>query len=298
MNQKFFSARMIWEGTWVITGEGCDCYLLEGSDEAIMIDSGNSPHNIRAFAQTLTALPVRRVINTHAHFDHTGGNGFFDEVWTTRSVARGAKNVMGRRTQDIPLDYDFTYVKDGDIIDLAGRPLTIVGLNCHSPEDIAILDTTKRLLFPGDEVEAGQVLLLPGYAEQPGQIHACPAASVETCLGAMNKLKALSDQFDYICPAHNGTPIDPVYLDWYIQICNEILAGTEGDPDCTGRTYTPQFNHFPNLNANYRRYTYKGASLIYCADLIRDADYANADKLNPATMLHIISAHTAYPVEN
>ena len=298
MDERYFSARMIWAGTWVIIGEGCDCYLLEGTDEAIVIDAGNSPHDIRAFAQSLTALPVRRVINTHAHFDHTGGNGFFDEIITTRGVARGAKNTMGRLREAIRLDYDFTYVQDGDTIDLAGRPLTVVLLDCHSPEDIAILDTTRRLLFPGDEVEGGQVLLLPGYAEQPGQIHASPASSVETCLRAMEKLNALRDKFDYICPAHNGTPIDPVYLDWYIQICRDILAGKEGNPDCSARTYSPSFNHFPNLNANYRRYTLQGASLVYCADLIFDSDYAKADTLKPATLLHIISAHSAYPVDN
>ena len=56
---------------------GCDSYLLLGEREAIMIDAGMSRRDIRAYVSTLTDLPVTKVINTHSHFDHTGGNGFF-----------------------------------------------------------------------------------------------------------------------------------------------------------------------------------------------------------------------------
>ena len=69
--------------TYVIQGAGADAYLLEGDREAIMIDAGCSTENIRAFAQSITELPVRRVINTHSHFDHTGGNGYFDVIYGT-----------------------------------------------------------------------------------------------------------------------------------------------------------------------------------------------------------------------
>ncbi|MDL2232968.1 MBL fold metallo-hydrolase [Ruminococcaceae bacterium OttesenSCG-928-L11] len=295
MSHPVFTKRLIQKGTWVISGEGCERYLLEGDDEAIMIDSGNSTHDIRAFASTLTDLPLTKVINTHSHFDHTGGNGFFETAITTVGVARSAKNTMSSRRENYPMDYPFTHVKDGDIIPLAGRPLHIIGLNCHSPDDIAVLDPTGRLLFTGDEVEAGQVLLLPGYAEQPGQIHAAPAGSVETCLNAMRKLKSFGDQFDALCPGHNGSPIDPCYLDWFIQLCQNILDGQEGNPDCSSPSYSHRMGHFPFPTANYRRGEYKGASLVYCADLLWDSDYAKADQLLPATPLHITSSYFVAP---
>ena len=177
MAQTVFQARKVQEGTWLISGTGCDSYLLEGSDEAFMIDSGMDAADIRAFAQTLTPLPVSRVINTHSHFDHTAGNGFFDVVYGTEGIARSAKNTMGANPADYRLDYTFTIVKDGDVIDLAGRPLRVIVLDCHAPGNLAVLDETHRILFPGDEIETGQVLLLPGYAEEPGQIHAKSAAT-------------------------------------------------------------------------------------------------------------------------
>ena len=69
-------SRQLTENTYIITGSGGDCYLLLGEDEAFLIDAGMSTVNIREYAQSLTTLPLRRVINTHSHFDHTAGNGF------------------------------------------------------------------------------------------------------------------------------------------------------------------------------------------------------------------------------
>lgn len=288
MASHTFASRLINPNTWVITGAGCDCYLLLADNEAFMIDSGMSSENIRAYAQSLTDLPVSRVINTHSHFDHTAGNGFFDVVYGTDGIARSAKNTMGCPPEDYPLDYSFTPVQDGDLIDLAGRPLRIIVLDCHAPGNLAILDERNRILFPGDELESGQVLLLPGYAEVPGQIHAKPAASVETYLHAMEKLAAFGDRFDTIYPSHNGTPVDKSYIDRYIALAKKIMDGLQGSTDCSSNSYNDRADHFPRPDAHYRRAEYAGASLIYCDQLIFDADYANADSLPPATNLHLL----------
>lgn len=288
MASKAFASRFITPNTCVITGIGCDSYLLFGDREAFMIDSGMSDQNIREYAQSLTGLPLSRVVNTHSHFDHTAGNGFFDTIYGTEGIARSAKNTMGCPPEEYPLDYTFTLVRDGDIIDLAGRPLRVIVLDCHAPGNLAILDETNRILFPGDELEAGQVLLLPGYAEVPGQIHAKPAASVETYLHAMRKLQGFAGRFDMICPAHNGTPIDKSYLDRYITLAQMILDGFAGSEDCSSSSYNASANHFPRPDARYRRAEHNGASLVYCADLIFDRDYERADSLPPATDLHIL----------
>ena len=280
--------------TYVIQGAGADAYLLEGDREAIMIDAGCSTENIRAFAQSITELPVRRVINTHSHFDHTGGNGYFDVIYGTEGIARSGKNVMGGDPASFPLDYTYTLVRDGEVLPFEGRPLEILVLDSHSPESIAILDRTQRLLFPGDEIESEQVLLLPGYAEEPGQIHAKPPATVETFLRAMDKINGYRDAFDAICPAHNGTPIDPSYVDWFISLAQGILEGSIiGSTDCAGPGYDASAAHFPLPDAHYRRASYKGATLVYCDRMVVDADYAYAGDLPPATRLHIQSAATA-----
>lgn len=293
MANKTFLSRKLSSNTYVITGPGSDCYLLEGEDEAIMIDAGEAEENIRDYAQTLTDKPVKAVINTHSHFDHTGGNGYFDVIYGTEGIARSAKNCMGADDTKYPLDYKFTIVDDGTVIPLKGRPLRVILLDCHAPGNITILDETNRMLFSGDEVESGQVLLLPGYAEEMGQIHARHASSVETYHRAMLKLKQFEDCYDMIYPGHNGTPIVKEYLDAYIELAEKIMAGYEGIRDCTSRTYSTTDTHYPYDNANYRRGELKGASLIYCQDLIFDRDYEKADAFPPATPLHVICSKLA-----
>jgi glyoxylase-like metal-dependent hydrolase (beta-lactamase superfamily II) len=294
MSNKGFTARLITRGIWQISDSiGGDCYLLSGKDEAVMIDSGQPLENIRLFAEAIAEKPVRRVINTHSHFDHTGGNGYFETVYGTRAASRSAKNTMGELPALYPLNYHYTLVEDGDIIEIEGRPLKVVELSCHSPGDIAVIDLAGRALFCGDEVDSGQVLLLPGYAERPGQIHGAPAATVETCMRTMERLIALEKEFDLLCPAHNGSPIDTIYLDWFRTLCRGIMDGTiKGNEDCTSPTYYPGITHYPRPDAGYKRARYKGASLVYQGRLIHDADYGIADQLPPATALHLISAYS------
>ena len=286
-----FASRRIGPDTFVISGSGCDSYLLCGESEAVMIDSGMSTENIRSFVQTLTDLPVNCVINTHSHFDHTAGNGHFKEVLCTEGVSRSAKNTMGADPELFPLDYRFTIVVDGQIIDIGNRPLEIVELDCHSPGDAVILDKSRGFLFCGDEIESRSSLLLPGYAEKPGQIHASPAAAVETHLNAMKKVKSRSDSFEFLCPAHNGSPMDKCYIDWFIELDQMIMDGLEGIPDCESFSYTRELLHFPYPDAGYLRASHKGASLVYNKHLIFEKDRDNAGKLPPATPLHIVSSY-------
>jgi Zn-dependent hydrolases, including glyoxylases len=288
---SIFSAEQIFPDTYCIRGAGCDSYLLVARTEAVMIDSGMATANIRAYAESIAGKPVRKVINTHSHFDHTGGNGFFDIIYGTAGISRGAKNSMEVNAADYPLDYAFTLVQDGEIIEIEGRPLEIILLDCHSPENIAILDPTYKLLFPGDELERGQVLLLPGFAEKKGQLHSKPAASVETYLHAMQKLKSFSARYTYLCPGHNGTPLEAEYVDRYIELAQRVLAGQEGKTDVSSPTYNSSAEHFPYPQANYRRAEWNGASLVYCADLIWDRDYQKDPcQYVPATWLHEICA--------
>lgn len=55
-------------------------YLVEGSERALLIDSGCGAGDIRSFVESLTSLPLS-VVLTHGHYDHAGGAGRFEEVW-------------------------------------------------------------------------------------------------------------------------------------------------------------------------------------------------------------------------
>jgi len=98
-----FVCRYFAKDTWQISGSACDCYLLIGEKEAVMIDAGSYDENIREFAQTLTEKPVNKVINTHSHFDHTGGNGYFQQIFATEGISRSAKKLHGRMQGPLPV---------------------------------------------------------------------------------------------------------------------------------------------------------------------------------------------------
>ena len=91
MENSVFSSRKLDDNTWIIFGEGCTSYLVVGNKMGLMVDSGFATENIQKYAQTLTDKPVNHVINTHGHFDHTGGNGWFQHAYMSAKALEIAK---------------------------------------------------------------------------------------------------------------------------------------------------------------------------------------------------------------
>ena len=244
-----FDIRKISPNTWVIgtkypaTPWGCDCYLLEGDDACVLIDSGMSKLNIHDYIRctSVTEKPIIAVINTHSHFDHTGGNGYFPKVYMHPRAEKGAKTPLGITPEQkaeaascYPLDYEITPVVEGDIIPLKGRPLEIFEIPAHDLGSIAILDRNNRMLFTGDELETGWCNINTMGKDSPMQ-------TVENHYKNMQKLYAMYDAYDWICPGHHGMPVDKSTL-LEIMHCDElILAGVPGDEE------------WPNKNGGSKR---------------------------------------------
>ena len=67
------------ENTWRIENDGVRVFLLTGTKEALLIDSGMTLENAREIAESITALPLH-LLNTHTDIDHISGNTAFDSV--------------------------------------------------------------------------------------------------------------------------------------------------------------------------------------------------------------------------
>ena len=63
-------------GVYMLEGLGGNIGLSVGKDDAFIIDDQYAPlsDKIKAAVATVTPKPVRFVVNTHWHWDHTGGN--------------------------------------------------------------------------------------------------------------------------------------------------------------------------------------------------------------------------------
>jgi glyoxylase-like metal-dependent hydrolase (beta-lactamase superfamily II) len=158
-----------------------------------------------------------------------------------------------------------TLLKSGDIIDLGKREIEVLPYNpCHSPTSLIYLDRTRGILFPGDEIDSGQINIWG----QP----------VETFRDNMLSLKKRGDDFDMICPAHNGTPMHAKILDYYIENCERIMDGIEGDMDKGSTSYL--LNPFESRSAesveqrrwdpDIRRSEWKGTAINYNIHLIHN----------------------------
>ena len=256
MMNRVFTKRKIQEDTWLIEGVGCYSYLLIGKESAILIDSGMSKRNLKEYCEEITNLPIKGVINTHGHFDHTGGNGWFEKAFLHPHAVERAKQPFGGMTDGYSFDYETVTVDDGQVIELGDRPLEIIYIGAHSPGSIAILDKKFRLLFTGDELESGQVLL---FLEEEG----LPVTqTVENHQNMTKKLKSRIAEFDFICPAHNGTMMHNSYIDIFIKAQQEILDGAVGLDDMSSPTLPMGMGMFQN-NEFFKRYESGGANICY-----------------------------------
>lgn len=220
-----FGKWMLVPNIWAITNRWQNfMYLIIGTDKAMLIDSGYGEGDLRQFVEEITDKPVM-VVNTHGHFDHTGGNAWWEDVWMTRDTALEARRTFSPIQEEWlsakpHKDYKEHYVSDGDILDIGGREIEVIEIPAHNEGSIALLDKKNRLLFVGDELEGGQVLL---FARQKN-------ISLKEAVSAhkknMLRLLAKRSEYDFICPAHNGVMLLPdPYLNDFITLSDNILSG-------------------------------------------------------------------------
>jgi cyclase len=67
--------------TYMLEGQGGNITVAVGNDGIIMVDTQFAPlsDKIKAAIKTISPLPIKYVINTHFHGDHTGGNANFQK---------------------------------------------------------------------------------------------------------------------------------------------------------------------------------------------------------------------------
>lgn len=214
MDEPYFRAEKAAEGIWQILSDGDFSYLVEGNDEAVVIDSGYGAGNIREFCQTLTEKPVRNIINTHDHFDHTANNCYFECAYMTEeSVEQATIPFPSFEGIVFPRDYPIQILEDGGWYPLKGRELQVFKLPDHSEGSICILDRKARVLFTGDE-------FFPWGKALKG--------SVQRWARNLEKLMAYRRYFDrLLCGART---INADFVDRYLANAHHILEGHEGGP--------------------------------------------------------------------
>ena len=67
--------------TYMLEGQGGNITVAVGTDGIIMVDTQFAPlsDKIKAAIKAISPLPIKYIINTHYHGDHTGGNANFQK---------------------------------------------------------------------------------------------------------------------------------------------------------------------------------------------------------------------------
>src|SRR5467141_3106430 len=82
--------------TYMLEGQGGNVTIAVGTDGVIMVDSQFAPMHdkLKAAIAKVTNLPVKYLINTHYHGDHTGGNEAFGKEGVIIVAHQNLKNRL------------------------------------------------------------------------------------------------------------------------------------------------------------------------------------------------------------
>lgn len=233
--EMIFGNFTAWEakkGTWFINfmNGSQNLYLLEGSEKALLIDTGWGVGNLRAYVEKLTDKPII-VVNTHFHPDHSCGNGEFEEVgvsasWEIDEPSLGDDEGPMIDLKSLPFpDYKKVILKEGDTIDLGNRVIEVLDAKpAHCNSSLFFIDKKENMIFAGDEFESAQTIMFDNShnPDAPYDVRERLENMKENAL----RLYALCDENTWLLPNHNGFPIAKEYLLDYAGLADAIFAGT------------------------------------------------------------------------
>jgi glyoxylase-like metal-dependent hydrolase (beta-lactamase superfamily II) len=130
-----------------------------GPDGILLIDDKFAPlaPKIQAALKTLSDKPVRFVLNTHVHMDHTGGNGVMGKGATIiahdNTRARLIKHGWGREGKPVPAEAlpIITFAEELGM-HVNGEDIRIVYVPAgHTDTDVVVIFPKSKVVHMGDD---------------------------------------------------------------------------------------------------------------------------------------------------
>ncbi len=217
------------DGTWWINNTG----FLAGPQGVISIDSCSTERRTRAYQDAIAAVttaPVRAVVNTHHHGDHTFGNCLFPNAAIIGHERTRAEALASGPPRDMPfwtgpdwgeLSLDPPFVTFADEIALHAGDLRAevryVGTPAHTTNDSIVWIPERSVLFCGDLIfNGGTPFLLMGSVEGALEV----IEQVLRPLGAQTVVPGHGPVF------HDASPLDATadYLAFVLDLARSATA--------------------------------------------------------------------------
>lgn len=204
-------------------------FLVEGSERAVLVDTGYGIGSLKQYVDSLTQLPYD-VLITHGHLDHAGGAAEFDTVYLNMKDLQVAEK---QTTLEARIDY---FAKGGTILDaneiippkdmseylplcdeqsfdLGGITVTMLDLNGHTPGCMCMLVEELRVILLGDACNSY------GYMQFP------EGCSLREYYRHLTDFRKHLDRFDQVWFSHPHNFGTKEIVEETITLCEEIISG-------------------------------------------------------------------------
>ena len=239
-----FTSEKITDHITKINTPGVYCYLVEGNDAAVVIDTGWGIFDLRSYVESLTDKPYK-VLVSHGHIDHVNGSGLFEEVYLNPKDAelaeqeydpvRTLKNFEMFKMNNLEIqmtDFNprkttpFLEMHDGDVFELGGYTVRAVSVPGHTAGMTMFFLEQDRIMFYGDGCTK-HTFMFPNGCQ-----------GISTYLKGLKHLKEFDGMYDTVIRSHNVYTAPLCILDENIALCERILMGTDAHQktEVTGET--------------------------------------------------------------
>jgi cyclase len=211
---------------YMLTGAGGNIGVSVGDDGIVLIDDQYAPlaPKIEAALKTITDKPVKFIVNTHYHGDHTGGNEHFGKsapIVAHENVRKRLASGVTRRGQATPpspkgalpvltFDHSVTIHLNGEDVRAVHMPAG------HTDGDSVIWFTGSNVVHMGDDFFNG---MFPFIDQENG-------GSVRGLIANLDKVLGLVADDAKIIPGH-GALSDKAGLKKFNDVLKATLAAVE-----------------------------------------------------------------------
>jgi cyclase len=151
--------------TYMLEGQGGNITVAVGTDGIIMVDTQFAPlsDKIKAAIKAISPLPIKYIVNTHFHGDHTGGNANFQKDGAIviaqdniRLRLKAGGNINGTSGQAQPAAPEGgvpkeTYSGGVKVIEVGGRKAELHHVyNAHTDGDTWVYFPDANVICTGD----------------------------------------------------------------------------------------------------------------------------------------------------
>jgi glyoxylase-like metal-dependent hydrolase (beta-lactamase superfamily II) len=188
--------------------------VLHQRSEATLVDSGylsHAPQTLALLEHALAGKKLARLVNTHCHSDHMGGNAAIQKKFRCRtSIPKGEAALIDRWDErDLILSaadqraerfaYDDTFA-GGDTLEMGAYAWQVLGAPGHDTHAVMFWSPETRVLISGD------ALWENGFGAVFGQLFGRDTALAET-RATLERIAGLNCQI--VIPGH-GRPFGDV----------------------------------------------------------------------------------------